>query len=411
MKKKEGKNKDFRQKAITKILVLYYDSKRYFKKKGLKNRIICVILKRLNKNIFKGEVVMKKIVLLGCLGLSSIVYAGEGRISADIQTMNGKAGEYVYADNGDKVSYLDWKIRNVPILKLGYDYTYNNWEFSVAGKKNIGKNYRSGYMKDYDWFSTPEGEDKVLYVSGKTKEEAEKIAERKKGLEVKKDEEEDDTYSVYYTPQEEDRGSLSNFSKNKNYVKNIVGIDLSVKYYVKKSEKFTFAPLVGLNYDKYEFYSLSGDQLNYIPGVGAGVFLGENIKSITYKQRFMTPYIGFKMTYIPNVNWDITWGLNGSLWGRARAIDRHLERGSMETVERFKNMKYLSSDLTVKYHWNEAFSLKAGVEIVKHFKNTKPTVRVTPEEVTKDDPVTTEKNIGGAKNYNVSYSLGFEYKF
>lgn len=64
----------------------------------------------------------------------------------------------------------------------------------------------------------------------------------------------------------------------------------------------------------------------------------------------------------------MAWNLNGGFWGRVKAVDRHLERGSMETIERYKNMKYLSSNLLLKYHWNEALSLKAGVEIVKHFK-------------------------------------------
>ncbi|MBR8822827.1 hypothetical protein IX293_001089 [Fusobacterium necrophorum] len=107
---------------------------------------------------------MKRILFIGCLGISSIMYAGEGKISADIQMMNGKAGEYVYHPNGDKISYLDWKIKNIPILKLGYDYTFNNWEFSISGKKNISNHYRSSYMKDYDWFSTPDTEEKIPYL-------------------------------------------------------------------------------------------------------------------------------------------------------------------------------------------------------------------------------------------------------
>lgn len=347
---------------------------------------------------------MKKILFIGCLGISSIIYAGEGKISADIQMMNGKAGEYVYHPNGDKISYLDWKIKNIPILKLGYDYTFDNWEFSISGKKNISNHYRSGYMKDYDWFSTPDTEEKILYLSAKTKEEAEKRA--REGDKIEKDEE-NDTYNVYYVPKDKDRGSMSNFSKNKNYVKSIVGMELSVKYYLKRTENFSFAPLLGINYDKYDFYALSGNQLNYIPGVGAVFLPGDNQKSITYKQRFVSPYIGVKMSYSPNANWDISWGLNGSFWGRAKAVDRHLERGEMETIERYKNMKYLSSNLMLKYHWNEALSLKAGVEAVKHFKNRKSTVVSTSDE----GEVSTEKDIAGIKNQNVSYSLGFEYKF
>lgn len=55
-------------------------------------------------------------------------------------------------------------------------------------------------------------------------------------------------------------------------------MDLSVKYYLKRTEKFSFAPLLGINYDKYDFYALSGNQLNYIPGIGAVLLPGDNQK-------------------------------------------------------------------------------------------------------------------------------------
>ncbi len=99
---------------------------------------------------------MNSKLIITFLSLSSVLLA-ESKISANIATINGKAGEYVYdTENGQQISYLDWKIKNVPILKLSYDYSINNWEFSIDGKKSLNKNFRSGTMKDYDWFLTPE---------------------------------------------------------------------------------------------------------------------------------------------------------------------------------------------------------------------------------------------------------------
>ena len=355
---------------------------------------------------------MKKIYIINCLfGVTSLVFAGESKISASIQNMNGKAGEYVYAQtNGDKVSYLKWDIKNVPVLNLGYDYTVGNFEFSVIGKKNISKNYRSGVMKDYDWFSTKEeseDEDGIAWFVG-TREEANEKA--REGLD-KVIEQEDGRFVVRYIPQEKDRGSLSNFSENKNYVKDIMGLDLSMKYYLKNSEKIKLSTVLGIDYDKYEFYALAGDQRSYIPGKGYVIDKGNGKKGITYKQRFMTPYIGINSVYTPNEKWEVSFGLKGSVLGRARATDKHLERGSFETVETYKNLKYLSSNLQIKYNWNENFSINSGVQFIKHFKSRKSTVRVTPDEVTKDNPIETIKNIGGISNHNISYSLGFEYKF
>lgn len=357
---------------------------------------------------------LKSKVFFGFLALSAVMYAGEGKVSAEIQTMNGKAGEYVYSpDNeGDKISYLDWKIKNVPILKLGYDYTVDNWEFSISGKKNISKNYRSAYMKDYDWFSQPDTsdpkdrDDKVAYR--KFGSEAEAKAHKEKRPQDYVEEQEDGSYVAFYLPTDKDRWKLSNFSKNKNYVKNIMGLDLSVKYYLKKTEQFKFAPVLGLNYDKYDFYALSGEQLDYLPELGAAVVNpGNGRKTITYKQRFLSPYLGVLVNYSPNTKWDITFGLKGSAWGKARAVDRHLERGKMESVENYKNLKYLSSSLAVNYHWDEALTLKAGVEATKHFHSRKSSVRNTSEV----GAVVTTKDSSGIKNQNISYSLGFEYKF
>lgn len=79
---------------------------------------------------------MKKYLALMTLILSSTVYANGGELSANIQNLNGKAGEYVYIPtNGDKISYLKWDIKNVPMLNLGYNYEYDNWEFSIRGRK------------------------------------------------------------------------------------------------------------------------------------------------------------------------------------------------------------------------------------------------------------------------------------
>lgn len=169
---------------------------------------------------------------------------------------------------------------------------------------------------------------------------------------------------------------------------------------------------MGINYDKYEFYAAAGTQYNYIPGREPMVeHTNTPGKGITYKQRFVTPYLGFILNYSPNTNWDISWGLKGSFWGRAKIIDRHLLRGQMESVEKYKRIKSLSSQLEVKYHWNESLSITLGLEAINYFKNKNSTTRFTPENVTEKTPIQTVKGLGGVKNRNISYSLGLEYKF
>lgn len=352
---------------------------------------------------------MKKGLAILAVVLSASAYANGGKITAEIQNLNGKAGEYVYNKPGDgmKVSQLDWDIKNVPMLKLGYVYEYNKWEFSIQGRKNIKNNIESGKMKDYDWIpSGLEAEDaqellEVATFSNRVEAEAHK----KTNEEIKDNG--DGTYTLYYVPTEKDIGSLFSYTESKNYVKNIMGLDLTAKYYLRKDEKVKVAPLIGINYDKYEFYSIGGKGYQYIPGRERQAQEAPNIKTITYKQRFLNPYIGVYASYSPNLSWDIEFGIKGSAWGRAKAFDRHHLRGKMQTDEKYKNVKYLSSTIAIKYHWNESLTIKYELEFTKYFKNNKSTVKITND----DGSIDNVKGYGGLSNKTMASSLGFEYKF
>lgn len=353
---------------------------------------------------------MKKYLLM--FGLLSIgAYANNGKVIAEFQSLNGKAGEYVYnkPSDGMKMSQLDWDIKNIPMLKLGYAYEYKNWEFSVTGRKNLDNNYRSGKMKDYDWI--PSGMDEedaqeFLVVGNFPEEQKEEVEANKKENEKIKDNG-DGTYTLYYVPTEKDIGKLFSYTESKNYVKNIVGLDLTAKYYLKRNEKMAFAPLFGINYDKYEFYSIGAKGYEYIPGREKSAQESPNVKTITYNQKFLSPYVGIYASYSPNSLWDIEFGIKGSAWGRAKAMDRHHLRGKTQTDEKYKNIKYLSSTLAVKYHWNEFLTLKYEMELTKYFKNKKSTVKSTDEE----GDITTIKGSTGLSNKTMTSSLGFEYKF
>lgn len=375
---------------------------------------------------------MKKNIICSFIAISSGLFAGESKISADIQMMNGTAKEYVRNhQNGDKMSRLDWKIKNIPILNLGYEYSYNNWEFSVLAKKNIKNNIKSGTMKDYDWyylgedgkvevteFGKLEGENLEAWKQSNSGTDEEKAEAKKEladayGITVENIDKyldiDEETGEIAYIPEAKSRGELSNFSETKNYVKDIIGLDLAARYYVVKSEKIKVAPMLGLNYDRYRFYSTSnGIFEEYFPGVKTVTERESgNSKGITYKQRFLTPYLGANIQYSPNSIWDFNIGLKGSLWGRATAQDKHLAHGANETLEKYKNIKFLLLSADIRYHWNESLTLKGSLAATKYFYTHKGSSTQTLD----DGKVESIKNGTGLENKNFSYSLGFEYKF
>lgn len=47
-------------------------------------------------------------------------------VDASLSVLNGKSSEFVYND-GDKLSQLDWKIQNTPIVKAGITWDAISW--------------------------------------------------------------------------------------------------------------------------------------------------------------------------------------------------------------------------------------------------------------------------------------------
>lgn len=302
---------------------------------------------------------MKKLLIFILL-ISTVLQAKEkGNLSLSFGTVNGKAGEYVYYPEIDrKISYLEWDIKNVPVVILDYKYSPAEYlEFEFNFKKNL-ETTRSAVMQDYDW-----------------------------NLED---------------------GKLSNYSKNNNYVKNLFSIDLNAKYLILNNKNFKSGPMIGFNYDLYDFYGKNGTQYNYGENVDSPVYPGDNsIKSVIYKQRFLTPYLGYTAIY----RWNKTifnLEAKGSLFTRAKAEDRHLERGPMKATESYRSIKTLGLKLGAEYPLTESLTLNGALEYKKYYKNKKSKVDMVYDDGTIENNI---KDLGGIKNSNYTISMGISYKF
>ncbi len=69
---------------------------------------------------------LKKEFLILFTCISTGVFAqSSNTLNFSLGTVNGKAGEYVYVpETGEKVSYLDWKIKNIPVFIVYYTHIH-----------------------------------------------------------------------------------------------------------------------------------------------------------------------------------------------------------------------------------------------------------------------------------------------
>lgn len=308
----------------------------------------------------------KRIIILSFL-LSTLTVANQKQdFSFSIGTVNGKAGEYVYdPDTGQKISYLNWEIKNIPVLIGEYRYHYNNFETGIKFKKNFSRT-SSGRMKDYDWYS-PEDEE----------------------------------------AKEEDYGKPFAFSDNKNYVENLFSFDINTKYWFNHNEYLKIGPVLGVKYDYFKFKGKSGDQYDYELNGEYDISRGTGRDSIVYRQKFLTPYLGYAVVY-SREKWTTNFEIKGSYYGKAKGQDRHLERGFNETKEKYKNIKSLNLEFQTAYALTSSLDLNAGIEFVKYFKNKKSTSDFISDEGEKENGI---KNLAGLKNMTYTISTGITYKF
>ena len=90
-------------------------------------------------------------------------------------------------------------------------------------------------------------------------------------------------------------------------------------------------------------------------------------KSLIYSQKYLSPYLGYGILF----NYEkltVKGDIRGSYFGRAKAHDRHLERGANESFEKYKDIKGLSSTFEVLYAISPNMELKGGYEFSKYFK-------------------------------------------
>lgn len=219
-------------------------------------------------------------------------------VSASAGMLSGKSQERVYDEvTGRKVSQLDWKIKNVAILKgdISWD-AYSFLTLNARGWTSLASG--SGHMDDYDWMN-------------------------------------------------ESQSSWTDHSShpatNVNYANEY---DLNVKGWVFQAENYKAGVVAGYQETRFS-WTATGGTYNYDNGTNTGNFpAGE--RGIGYSQRFSMPYIGLAGQYRFN-DIELNALFKFSDWVRAHDNDEHYMR-DLTFREKTSNSRYYGASVDAGYY-------------------------------------------------------------
>ncbi|MDK9357546.1 omptin family outer membrane protease [Lelliottia sp. V106_10] len=219
-------------------------------------------------------------------------------VSASAGMLSGKSQERVYDEvTGRKVSQLDWKIKNVAILKgdISWD-AYSFLTLNARGWTSLASG--SGHMDDYDWMN-------------------------------------------------ESQSSWTDHSShpatNVNYANEY---DLNVKGWVFQAENYKAGVVAGYQETRFS-WTATGGSYNYDNGTNTGNFpAGE--RGIGYSQRFSMPYIGLAGQYRFN-DIELNALFKFSDWVRAHDNDEHYMR-DLTFREKTSNSRYYGASVDAGYY-------------------------------------------------------------
>jgi outer membrane protease len=267
----------------------------------------------------------KTLVLLGLVALGQEALAdaqvtneqklklGSVEFSLGAGLLNGRSLEKVY-ENGEKLSQLNWDIKQVPTLHLGLTYhPTDRLSLDLRGWTRMSGG--DSHMKDYDWRAG------------------------------------------------EDAGWTDYSNHPDTRLKNAWQAELAATFWAFKREDLALGVMAGYQRSHFDWQSRGGSYI-YSSEHGfrdeAGDFQrGE--KGISYQQTFSTPFLGLVGLYNLN-NWTLEGRFKYSQWVKARDFDNHHARQTTFTGHNGNKGQMHSLALALSYHFNSQFSVKAGVD-------------------------------------------------
>lgn len=283
-------------------------------------------------------------------------YSAESfKIAASGGILSGTSNELVYTETGRKYSQLDWRIKNVAIVKgeISWD-AYSFLTLNTRGWTSLKPG--SGHLDDYDWLSSS---------------------------------------------QKSWTHHSSHPSTNVNYANEY---DLNLTAWVFQNPNAKAGVVAGYQQTRFS-WTATGGSYNYNNGAIIGNFPAGK-PGIGYSQRFSMPYIGLVGHYRIN-NFEFNALFKFSEWGQARDNDEHYLR-QRTFNEKSSNSRYYSTLVNAGYYITPGTKVFAEFAWNK-YKEGKGSTQMIDNNSGKVDFF--DGDAAGIANKNQTITAGLQYRF
>ncbi|CNI45645.1 outer membrane protease [Yersinia frederiksenii] len=270
--------------------------------------------------------------------------------------LGGESKEYVYdTDNGQKLSELNWKIKNTAIIKGDISWDAFNWlTLNARGWTSLASS--SSGMDDYDWL----------------------------------------------TP---GQSNWSRWSTHPNTQLNHANeFDVNVKGWVLNTPKYRVGTIFG--YQKTRFsWAASGGSYSYDNGARTGN-IPPDTPVIAYNQQFSMPYLGLAGMYRYQ-DFEFNALLKFSPWVTAKDNDEHYAR-NLTFHDKSNNSRYYSATVDAGYYVTPNAKVYTELSLSKYEEGKGGSEII--------DRTTGNKgyvggDAAGIENMNYTVSVGMQYRF
>ncbi|MGR4049735.1 omptin family outer membrane protease [Kosakonia cowanii] len=276
-------------------------------------------------------------------------------VSASAGMLSGKSNELVYDETGRKISQLNWKIKNVAIVKG--DLSWNPYSFltiNARGWTSLASG--AGHMDDYDWLNESQ--------SG---------------------------WTDHSTHPDSDVNYANEF-------------DLNLKGWIFQDANYKAGVVAGYQETRFSWTALGG-AYEYDNGTSVGTFPpGE--RGIGYSQRFTMPYVGLAGQYRID-NFEFNALLKFSDWVRAHDNDEHYMR-DLTFREKTSNSRYYGASLDAGYYVTPHAKVFAEFTYSK-YKEGKGGTQIIDTNSGESEFI--GGDAAGIANKNYTITAGLQYRF
>ena len=333
---------------------------------------------------------MKKncIILITLLMFLSSTFALDSnylsfRITPRFEVLNGSINEFVFDEEclntDNKLSQLDWDIKNIPVLGINADFNLFRY-INIGFDGSVGIPVKSGNMQDYDWLNSVKG---------------------------------DGNYPDWYY---DDWTELTNYSIHNNFLEKYITFSARLGVNIFLPAEIKLIPTISYHYDfisfsgkdgysiykwdKWQQKSFSGKVIDYQQELNA-MLLGLSVNISTISKAFFSVdfSISPNMTFINAVDYHY----------RSRNID---DLSGKAFWDSFSGLSQIKANIISQYKFNKYHSLGLSTSLT-YIPASKGDTRINAltedGEISKGSWSGAFKDGGGTSR--LIWSLGINYSF